>query len=134
MTTFILVLRVVDADEIKRLSRSFRRLDLNQNGALDVDEFLQIPELQQNPLVRRVIEIFDEDGNGEVDFKGEKCRLCVRLFSCAAGKVVVCCSVSPLCKVSATLSHVKVGVGHSVSVDIHFCSCICVYLCMTLCV
>jgi Ca2+-binding EF-hand superfamily protein len=59
----------VDADEIRRLSKSFKRLDLNQNGALDVDEFLQIPELQQNPLVRRVIEIFDEDGNGEVDFK-----------------------------------------------------------------
>ena len=30
---------------------------------------MQIPELQQNPLVRRVVEIFDEDGNGEVDFK-----------------------------------------------------------------
>jgi len=26
-------------------------------------------ELQQNPLVRRVIDIFDDDGNGEVDFK-----------------------------------------------------------------
>ena len=64
------VLFPVDADEIRRLSKSFKKLDLNQNGALDVDEFLQIPELQQNPLVRRVIEIFDEDGNGEVDFKG----------------------------------------------------------------
>jgi len=28
-----------------------------------------LPELQQNPLVRRVIDIFDDDGNGEVDFK-----------------------------------------------------------------
>ena len=73
-SAFLPCVCVVDADEIRRLSRSFRRLDLNQNGALDVDEFLQIPELQQNPLVRRVIEIFDEDGNGEVDFKGEKCR------------------------------------------------------------
>lgn len=29
-----------------------------------------LPELQQNPLVQRVIDIFDEDRNGEVDFKG----------------------------------------------------------------
>ena len=28
-----------------------------------------LPELHQNPLVQRVIEIFDQDGNGEVDFK-----------------------------------------------------------------
>merc|ERR1711963_148206 len=30
---------------------------------------MSLPELQQNPLVQRVIEIFDDDGNGEVDFK-----------------------------------------------------------------
>jgi serine/threonine-protein phosphatase 2B regulatory subunit len=32
---------------------------------------MQIADLQQNPLVQRVIELFDQDGNGEVDFKGE---------------------------------------------------------------
>ncbi|CAG0922351.1 unnamed protein product [Notodromas monacha] len=31
---------------------------------------MSLPELQQNPLVQRVIDIFDADGNGEVDFKG----------------------------------------------------------------
>ena len=30
---------------------------------------MSMPELQRNPLVKRVIEILDEDGNGEVDFK-----------------------------------------------------------------
>lgn len=30
---------------------------------------MSIPELQQNPLVQRVIDIFDTDGNGEIDFK-----------------------------------------------------------------
>ena len=34
-----------------------------------MDEFMSIPELQQNPLVRRVIEIMDEDGNGQIDFR-----------------------------------------------------------------
>lgn len=61
---------VVETDEIKRLSRSFKRLDLNQNGSLSAEEFLAIPELQQNPLVRRVIDILDTDRNGEVDFQG----------------------------------------------------------------
>lgn len=60
----------VDADEIKRLGKRFRKLDLDNSGSLSVDEFMSLPELQQNPLVQRVIDIFDTDGNGEVDFKG----------------------------------------------------------------
>lgn len=59
----------VDADEIRRLGKRFRKLDLDNSGALSVDEFMSISELQQNPLVQRVIDIFDADGNGEVDFK-----------------------------------------------------------------
>lgn len=58
-----------DADEIKRLGKRFRKLDLDNSGSLSIDEFMSLPELQQNPLVQRVIEIFDTDGNGEVDFK-----------------------------------------------------------------
>lgn len=58
-----------DMDEIKRLGRRFRRLDLDNSGALSIDEFMSLPELHQNPLVQRVIDIFDTDGNGEVDFK-----------------------------------------------------------------
>ncbi len=61
----------VEPDEIKRLSRSFKKLDVNQNGSLSVEEFMSIPELQQNPLVRRVIDILDTDRNGEVDFQGD---------------------------------------------------------------
>lgn len=61
----------VDPDEIKRLGKRFRKLDLDNSGSLSIDEFMSLPELQQNPLVQRVIDIFDADGNGEVDFKGE---------------------------------------------------------------
>lgn len=60
----------VDADEIKRLGKRFKKLDLDNSGSLSVEEFMSLPELQQNPLVQRVIDIFDTDGNGEVDFKG----------------------------------------------------------------
>uniref|UniRef100_K1QUT9 Calcineurin subunit B type 1 n=2 Tax=Magallana gigas TaxID=29159 RepID=K1QUT9_MAGGI len=61
--------RHIDADEIKRLGKRFKKLDLDNSGSLSVDEFMTLPELQQNPLVQRVIDIFDTDGNGEVDFK-----------------------------------------------------------------
>ncbi|CAK5023370.1 unnamed protein product [Meloidogyne enterolobii] len=58
-----------DAYELRRLARRFKKLDLDGSGSLSVDEFMSLPELQQNPLVQRVIDIFDSDGNGEVDFK-----------------------------------------------------------------
>ncbi|KAI1720496.1 EF hand domain-containing protein [Ditylenchus destructor] len=58
-----------DAYELRRLARRFKKLDLDGSGSLSVDEFMSLPELQQNPLVQRVIDIFDTDGNGEVDFR-----------------------------------------------------------------
>ena len=33
----------------------FKKLDLDNSGSLSVDEFMSLPELQQNPLVQRVI-------------------------------------------------------------------------------
>ncbi|KAI3388688.1 hypothetical protein SNEBB_001401 [Seison nebaliae] len=58
-----------DLEEIKRLGKRFRRIDLDGNGSLSATEFKSIPELDQNPLVQRVIDIFDTDKDGEVDFK-----------------------------------------------------------------
>jgi serine/threonine-protein phosphatase 2B regulatory subunit len=63
------VISKVDSEEIKRLGKRFRKLDIDGSGALSKEEFMQIADLQQNPLVQRVIELFDTDGNGEVDFK-----------------------------------------------------------------
>ena len=63
---------LVDADEIRRLGKRFKKLDIDGSGSLSVQEFMSIPELQQNPLVQRVIDIFDTDGNGEIDFKGNE--------------------------------------------------------------
>lgn len=60
---------VVESEEIKRLGKRFKKLDIDNSGALSKEEFMQIHELQQNPLVQRVIDLFDQDGNGEIDFK-----------------------------------------------------------------
>eukprot|EP00118_Oscarella_pearsei_P024962 m.307209 g.307209 ORF g.307209 m.307209 type:complete len:173 (+) comp42022_c0_seq1:205-723(+) len=58
-----------EPDEIRRLAKRFTKMDLDKNGSLCVEEFMALPELQQNPLVQRVIDVFDQDGNGEIDFK-----------------------------------------------------------------
>ncbi len=55
--------------ELKRLFKKFKKLDTDKSGTLSVQEFLAIPELEHNPLVRRVVATFDEDKSGEVDFQ-----------------------------------------------------------------
>ena len=60
----------VSEEELRRLGKRFKKLDIDKNGTISIEEFMSLPELQQNPLVRRVIDLFDTDRNGEIDFKG----------------------------------------------------------------
>ncbi|TPX32581.1 hypothetical protein SmJEL517_g04313 [Synchytrium microbalum] len=57
------------AEEIQRLYKRFLKLDKDGSGAIDKEEFLQIPQIASNPLAQRMIAIFDGDGSGSVDFK-----------------------------------------------------------------
>ena len=59
-------------EEMGRLEKRFQKLDLDRSGSISVKEFLSVPELQENPLVQRVVDVFDQDASGEVDFKGRK--------------------------------------------------------------
>merc|ERR1712154_570508 len=54
---------------VSRLEKRFQKLDLDHSGSISVGEFLSVPELKENPLVRRVVDVFDSDFSGEVDFK-----------------------------------------------------------------
>jgi len=58
-----------DKEEIERLRRRFLKLDRDGSGQLDREEFLSIPQIANNPLALRMIAIFDEDGDGTVDFQ-----------------------------------------------------------------
>jgi Ca2+-binding EF-hand superfamily protein len=58
----------IDSTEIQKMLQKFGKLDEDKSGALSAKEFMQIPELTSNPLVERVIDIFDINGNGEVFF------------------------------------------------------------------
>ncbi|KAI9296263.1 putative calcineurin protein [Neoconidiobolus thromboides FSU 785] len=57
------------AEEITRLYKRFNKLDKDGSGAIDKDEFLSIPQIASNPLAARLIDIFDEDNGGDVDFQ-----------------------------------------------------------------
>jgi serine/threonine-protein phosphatase 2B regulatory subunit len=46
-------------DEIHRMYMRFRKLDKNNSGGIDANEFMQISNVANNPLAHRVISIFD---------------------------------------------------------------------------
>ena len=56
-------------EELKRLYRRFRKLDKYSSGTLTTDEFLSVPELANNPLLERVIAIFDKNKDDQIEFK-----------------------------------------------------------------
>ncbi|KAH9843725.1 calcium/calmodulin-dependent protein phosphatase [Rhodofomes roseus] len=58
-----------NANELERLKKRFMKLDSDGSGSIDREEFLQIPQIANNPLASRLIAIFDEDGGGTVDFQ-----------------------------------------------------------------
>lgn len=60
---------IVSPKEIKRLYKRFKKLDKDGNGTISREEFMMIPELAVNPLVKRVISIFDQNGDESVNFK-----------------------------------------------------------------
>jgi serine/threonine-protein phosphatase 2B regulatory subunit len=54
--------------DIKRLYNRFRALDADGSGQLDPSEIFSVAELNENPLVQRVISVFDVDNSGTVSF------------------------------------------------------------------
>ncbi|KAF2074644.1 hypothetical protein CYY_004039 [Polysphondylium violaceum] len=55
--------------EIKKLYKRFKRLDKEEKGSINVEDFNQIPELSMNPLLPRIISLFDSNRDGQVNFK-----------------------------------------------------------------
>ena len=49
-----------DKKELKILYRNFISMD----GLIEPDEFFDVPELRDNPIVQRIINVFDKNGDG----------------------------------------------------------------------
>lgn len=54
--------------ELKVLLKNFNQLDLDKSGFLEPDELFSIPELKDNPIVQRIVNVFDENGDGFISF------------------------------------------------------------------
>lgn len=57
------------SDEIDRLRKRFMKLDTDASGILETNEFLSLPGVAANPLASRLMDVFDENHSGDVDFQ-----------------------------------------------------------------
>jgi len=59
---------VFTKDELRFLYDNFLELDTNENGQIEIEELLDVPELKHNPIVGKVISIFDINQDGKISF------------------------------------------------------------------
>jgi serine/threonine-protein phosphatase 2B regulatory subunit len=55
--------------QILKLHKRFRKLDKDGNGEISREEFHAIPALSSNPLLDRVLAVFDTNNDHNVDFR-----------------------------------------------------------------
>ena len=55
-------------EELKKLYEKFKQLDKDGSGTLEPHEFFDVPELADNPIVQRVIDVFDKNKDGKISF------------------------------------------------------------------
>jgi serine/threonine-protein phosphatase 2B regulatory subunit len=57
-----------DRRELKILYKNFTELDSNNSGKLEPNELIDVPELKDNPIVQRIITVFDRNKDGKISF------------------------------------------------------------------
>lgn len=62
------VQQAFNTKDIKMLYKRFSKQDTDKSGELEPEEFFDVPELSQNPLVKRVISVFDKNRDGKISF------------------------------------------------------------------
>ncbi len=55
-------------NELKILYKNFIDLDKDKSGLIEPNEFFDVPELNENPIVQRVISVFDKNNDGKISF------------------------------------------------------------------
>ena len=54
--------------ELKVLYKNFLKLDSDHSGLLEPKEFFDVEELKDNPIVHRIISVFDKNNDGKISF------------------------------------------------------------------
>ncbi len=54
--------------ELKILYKNFQNLDTDKSGSIEPGELFNVPELKENPIVQRIISVFDKNNDGKISF------------------------------------------------------------------
>ena len=57
-----------DKKELKVLYKNFVKLDRDNSGQIEPSELLDVPGLKENPIVQRLITVFDKNNDGKISF------------------------------------------------------------------
>ncbi|KAL6928716.1 Calcineurin subunit B [Hanseniaspora valbyensis] len=55
-------------EELERLRKRFQKIDTDNSGCIEKEEFMSIPGVNGNPLAMRIMDVLDIDGNGLLSF------------------------------------------------------------------
>ena len=55
--------------QILRVYELFKKYDADDDGTLEKDEFVKIPDFAANPFIERISEVFSQDGTGDIQFE-----------------------------------------------------------------
>lgn len=57
-----------DKSELKVLYKNFLKLDKDHSGQIEPNEFFDVKELKENPIVQRIVKVFDKNDDGKISF------------------------------------------------------------------
>ena len=57
-----------DKNELKILYKNYMSMDKNKNGIIEYEEFFDVPELKNNPIVQRLLNVFDKNNDGKISY------------------------------------------------------------------
>lgn len=55
-------------EELDRLRKRFQKIDTDNSGCIEKEEFMSIPGVKDNPLAMRIMDVLDLDRNGLLSF------------------------------------------------------------------
>ncbi len=59
---------VFSKEEMKILYENFTELDQDQSAFIEPEEFFEVDEIKENPIIKRVISVFDRNQDGKISF------------------------------------------------------------------
>lgn len=59
---------IFSKEELRVLYENYIDLDNNETGFIEYEDILTIPELKKNPIIKRVLKIFDLNDDGKISF------------------------------------------------------------------